>query len=345
LAQRSGRLIRQGNKNPEVYVYRYVTEKTFDAYSYQLIESKQKFISQIMSGRSPVRSAEDVDETALPYAEIKALATGNPLIIEKCELEMQVGKLQLLKSSFRNERFALEDKVLSGFPRSIAYYEERIPLLEADISLAAQSVSASTEHFSPMVVEGRTFATPIDAGFAILEACKAYAGEQPLAIGGYRGFTLELSFDQWSKAFFLHICGRARLKIDLGSDARGNITRIDNALSDLPKQLAETRTKLADHRQQLAAAKTELERPFPKEAELAEKSARLAEVNAALNLDRREAEDIDDVPDEGDAAAAGRGAKKKSGAAQPGGIFIAKELTKCPISPRRRWRGRSRLTV
>ena len=303
MAQRLGRIQRQGNENPEIDVFRYVTEKTFDAYSYQLVEAKQKFIAQIMTSRTPLRCAEDVDEQALSYAEIKALASGNPLIIEKCELEMQVGRLQLLKSSFLSQRYDLEDKALRFLPRSIQYAEMKIAAGETDARLAAASAPASAEHFEPMMIHDETFTATKEAGSAILAACVGITSMESVRLGIYRGFEMELSFNGLEKGYYMTLRGAGSCSVALGPDVRGNITRIDNLLATIPGTLETERQTLADLHQQLAAAKEQMVVPFPQEAELAEKSARLAEVNAALNLDHKENEDLDDeVPDEGDAA-------------------------------------------
>ena len=302
LAQRLGRIQRQGNSNPEIEVFRYVTEGTFDAYSYQLVESKQKFISQVMTSCTPLRCAEDVDEQALSYAEIKALASGNPLIIEKCNLEMQVGRLQLLKGSFLSQRYDLEDKALRHLPSAISYSERQIAARETDAALAVQTAPASAEHFSPMVIHDVACTTTKDAGSALLEACAAVTSKDLVPIGTYRGFSMEVSFDRLEKEYHLTLRGQGNYPVSLGVDVRGNITRIDNALGSLSASLETERQTLADLRQQLAAAKEQMGVPFPQEAELAEKSAKLAKVNAALNLDHREPEVLgDDAPEEGEA--------------------------------------------
>ena len=303
LEQRLGRTERRGNTNAEVELYRYVTEQTFDAYLYQIIENKQKFISQVFTSKSPARVMQDVDEAVLNYAEVKALATGDPRIMELCTLEAEVGKLKLLKSSFMNERYALQDSAMKYLPAQISRVESEIRGFESDAALAAQTSPASTEHFAPMVVEGKTYATTKDAGFAILEACKATASKEPVPLGEYRGFQLEVSFDMWEKHHVLHIIGQIRHKIDLGIDARGNISRIDNALTDLPKELRDKQNALKEARQQLAVALAEKDKPFAQETELDEKSARLAELTTALQINEREPEILaDDVPDEGDGA-------------------------------------------
>ena len=285
-------------------MFRYVTQGTFDAYSYQLVEAKLKFISQIMTSRTPLRSAEDVDEQALSYAEIKALASGNRLIIEKCNLEMQVGRLQLLKGSFLSQRYDLEDKALRHLPSAISYTEKRIAAREADTTLAAQTSPASAEHFAPMVIHGETYTTPKEAGSAILEACIAVTGKAQTHVGTYRGFDLAISFDGSAKEYSMTLRGQWQWQFTLGADIRGNIARIDNALGSLSASLETERQTLADLQQQLAAAKEQMGAPFPQETELAEKSARLAEVNAALNLDQREPEVLgDEAPEEGEDAA------------------------------------------
>jgi hypothetical protein len=298
LLQREGRIIRQGNKNPEVEVYRYVTEQTFDAYSYQLIENKQKFISQIMTSKSPVRSAEDVDEQALSYAEVKALATGNPLIIEKCDLEMQVGKLKLLKSSYLSQRYDLEDKTLKLYPAEIKRLTERIDGYEHDIAWEKEQPQPQKDTFVGMVVDGTMLWERKAAGTAILEACKAKTSPDPTPLGEYRGFQMELSFDSFSKAYEVTLKSALSHKVALGTDIGGNITRLDNLLAALPEKLDSCRQQLEAAQTRLVTAKAEIEKPFPQEAELSEKSQRLAEVNIALNLDKKDLEIADETPDE-----------------------------------------------
>ena len=311
LEQRLGRTERRGNQNAEVEIYRYVTEQTFDSYLYQIIENKQKFISQVFTSKSPERVMQDVDETVLNYAEVKALATGDPRIMELCTLEAEVSRLKLLRSSFMSERYALQDSAMKYLPDKIHGLESEIRGLEADAALAAKTAPASAEHFEAMMVEGRWFNTPKDAGFAILEACKVCTSRDPLSMGIYRGFGLELSWDMWEKGHLLHIVGEARHKIHLGTDARGNISRIDNALADLPKDLRDRRRALDETRQQLAVALAEKDKPFPQEAEFGEKSARLGELKAELQIDEQGPEMLaDDVPDEGDEADAPQ--RKKS---------------------------------
>jgi len=304
LEQREGRGRRRGNTNPEIDLFRYVTEGTFDSYLYQLNETKQRFISQVFTSKSPERVMQDVDETVLNYAQVKALATGDERIMEMCTLEAEVSRLKLLKSSFMSERYALQDSAMKYLPARISRIEQKIRGYEADAALAAHTSPASAEHFAPMVVEGKTYTTPKDAGFAILEACKGCASKEPVPLGAYRGFALELSWNMRWKKFELHIVGQGRCEIDLGTDARGNISRIDNALADFPAELQCSRRELEEAQQQLAAALAEKDKPFPQEAELAEKSARLGELKAALQMDEREPVIFaDDTPDEGDGPA------------------------------------------
>ena len=299
LAQRSGRIIRQGNKNPEVHIYRYVTESTFDSYIFQLVENKQKFIAQIMTSKLPVRSAEDVDETALSYAEIKALATGNPLIIEKCQLEMDVNKLKMLHASHLSQRYALEDKVLKEFPREIKRLTERIAGFKADIETVSKH-PADKDHFPPMKIGGIHYAEKADAGRAILEACRAMTSPDPVQLGEYRGFGMILSFDSYSKEYRVTLSGALSHTVKLGTDIHGNITRIDNGLESFEGSLKTCERQLADNQTQLESAKGEIDRPFPQEQEYAEKSARLKEVNILLNMDEKDHEIFDAEPDEGD---------------------------------------------
>jgi len=299
IQQQNGRAIRQGNSNDEVDIYTYVTEKTFDAYSWQLIETKQKFISQIMTSKSPMRSCSDVDEQALSYAEIKALATGNPLIIEKCDLEMQVNKLKLLKGEHLSQQYALEDKLLKYYPQEIVLCNGLIDACKRDMDhLAAHT----TPEFVSMIVSGVVFTDKKAAGAAILEACKAMTSQKPVPLGEYRGFKMELYFEPLFKEYKVDLKQNLTLTIFLSEDIFGNIMRIDNVLDGLPNRLKTFERRLETAQTQMEAAKAEVNTPFLQEAELAEKSARLAEVNSKLNLDERENEVVDDVPDEGEIA-------------------------------------------
>lgn len=293
LQQREGRIIRQGNENPEVDIYTYVTENTFDSYLYQLVESKQKFIGQIMTSKSPVRSAEDVDEQALSYAEIKALATGNPLIKEKMDLDVEVTRLKLLKANHLSQHYALEDQTVGTIPRQISSLEKRIVGLKEDIQLAADNTSADKDKFDPMTVNGITLADKKDAGEAILAACKAMTVPDHFALGKYRGFGMELSFDAVSRDYEITLIGSLRHTVTLGSDVFGNIQRIDNVLDALPERLKSCSDQLDNARHQLENAKAELTKPFPQETELAEKSKRLDELNIRLNMDKSENEVLD----------------------------------------------------
>ena len=302
LEQRSGRIIRQGNTNPEVEIFRYVTEGTFDAYLYQLIEGKQKFASQIMTSKSPVRSAEDIDETALSYAEIKMLATGNPYIKEKMDLDIQVQKLRLLKSSFLSEKYALEDKIIKFYPQTIARLKETIEGLERDVQTAKEHPKPADDRFVGMEVKGVSYSEKADAGKAIIEACKAMTSPDPIPLGRYRGFELELSFNTFERLYDVKIKGEASRTIALGDDIHGNLTRIDNAIERIPDVLKAKQDDLENTEKQFETAKTEVEKPFSKEEELKTKTARLDELNILLNLDKRENELADDEPDEGDEA-------------------------------------------
>ena len=300
MTQREGRGIRQGNKNPEINIYRYVTEGTFDAYSYQLIENKQKFISQIMTSKSPVRSAEDVDEQALSYAEIKALATGNPLIIEKCDLEMQVGKLKLLKAAHLSQRYDMEDKVLTHYPAEIKRLTERIAGYERDIAYVLGQPQSQKDVFVGIIIGGKQYLDKKEAGTAILNACKAMTNPDAVPLGEYRGFPMNLSFDSFAKEYRITLKGQLSHSGSLSTDIFGNLTRLDNLIDGFSDKLAVCRRQLDNSKNQLESAKSELDKPFPQEAELTEKSARLSEVNIMLNLDKKDNELVDGTPDEGD---------------------------------------------
>ena len=298
LQQRLGRIVRQFNQNPEVEIYRYVTENTFDAYLYQLVENKQKFIAQIMTSKSPVRVADDVDETALNYAEIKALATGNPLIIEKCNLDMEVGKLNLLKADYLNQRYALEKLVERTYPAEIAQLTERIAGYEQDAALA-QSHPKVPEGFCGMEVEGKHYTEKEDAGKAIIDVCTKMTGSDAVLLGQYRGFSMALAYDGINNVYRITLKGTLSHTVTLGTDIFGNITRLDNALDKLPESLQMKRTELADTKVQLENAHAELKKPFSNEAELAEKTERLNELNILLNMDQKDKVLLDAEPDEG----------------------------------------------
>ena len=290
LQQREGRIIRQGNENKEVEIYTYVTENTFDSYLYQLVESKQKFIGQIMTSKSPVRSADDIDETALSYAEIKALCTGNPYIKEKMDLDIDVGRLKLLKANHLSQKYSLEDQILKSFPKSIASLEQQIAGYKKDMAHLAEETKPNPDGFSPMVIQGTEYAEKKGAGTAILEACKAMTSPEAVVIGAYRGFTMELSFDTFRREYQLALCHELRHTVTLGTDTYGNLQRIDNALEGLESRLKDFEQALEDTKAQLETAKVEVEKPFAQEEELATKSARLEELNALLNMDQRDNE-------------------------------------------------------
>ncbi|CAB1248344.1 DEAD-like helicase [Ruminococcaceae bacterium BL-4] len=286
LEQRSGRIIRQYNINPEGHIFRYVTEGTFDSYLWQTVENKQKFISQIMTSKSPVRSCEDIDETALSYAEIKALCAGDERIKEKMDLDMDVAKLKLMKANHQSQQFRLEDNLLKYFPEEIERNKGFIKGLETDMA-TLEAHPHPKDGFAGMVVRGDSLTDKDNAGAAILEACKEVKGLDPMEIGSYRGFTMSLSVEGFGQDFILTLKGQMTHRVTLGKDARGNLIRIDNALADMPKRLQNVHSQLDNLHSQMAAAKAEIGKPFPQEAELAQKSARLAELNALLDIDSR----------------------------------------------------------
>lgn len=296
LIQRSGRIIRQGNKNPEVDIYRYVTEGTFDAYLYQLVENKQRFISQIMTSKTPVRFAEDIDETALSYAEIKALAAGNPDIIEKTELDTQVAKLKLLKQNYLSEKYALEDKVIKYYPNEIKRLENRIEDMKEDIEVFNNN-NTPDNSFEKMNIKGTDFTERKEAGEKIIEICKSMTNPEPLEIGEYKGFKIILSFDTMDRKFYASMKNNLSYKTELGSDPSGNITRIDNTLNGIETRLSSIENNLEDTKKNYESAKKEIEKPFPQEEELKTKSKRLDELNIKLNLNNKDKEIIDDGND------------------------------------------------
>lgn len=294
LQQREGRIIRQGNDNPEVDIYTYVTENTFDSYLYQLVESKQKFIGQIMTSKSPVRSAEDVDEQALSYAEIKALCTGNPHIKEKMDLDIDVSRLKLLKANHLSQHYALEDKILKEIPQKIASLEQRIAGYKADIAHAEANTHPNDEGFSPMVIKGETFTDKKAAGTEILAICKTMTNPEPIPLGTYRGFEMELFFDTMSREYKITLKHELRHTTPLGTDIFGNIQRLDNLITSFPEKQTACENQLDNEKVQLENAKAELDKPFVHEEELKTKSARLAELNAMLDLNKKDNEIVDD---------------------------------------------------
>lgn len=309
LEQRSGRIVRQGNENPQVDIYRYVTEQTFDAYLYQLVEGKQKFASQIMTSKSPVRSAEDIDETALSYAEIKMLATGNPYIKEKMDLDIQVQKLKMLKSNFLSEKYGLEDKVIKFYPQQIAYLKSRVEGLTKDVETAKLHPKPIDEQPLGMMVSGVSYSEKAKAGQAIINACKSMNSPDAIPLGEYRGFQMELYFDTVQRNYVVKLKGETSRDVPLGDDAHGNIVRIDNGIERFEEALADTKNSLENTEKQYETAKQEIEKPFAKEEELRAKTARLDELNILLNMDKKENEIVGGEPDEGEAVG---GRKEKS---------------------------------
>ena len=309
LEQRSGRIVRQGNENPKVDIYRYVTEQTFDAYLYQLVEGKQKFASQIMTSKSPVRSAEDIDETALSYAEIKMLATGNPYIKEKMDLDIQVQKLKMLKSNFLSEKYGLEDKVIKFYPQQIAYLKSRVEGLTKDVETAKLHPKPIDEQPLGMMVSGVSYSEKAEAGQAIINACKSMNSPNAIPLGEYRGFQMELYFDTVQRNYVVKLKGETSRDVPLGDDSHGNIVRIDNGIERFEEALADTKNSLENTEKQFETAKQEIEKPFAKEEELREKTARLDELNILLNMDKKENEIVGGEPDEGEAVG---GRKEKS---------------------------------
>ena len=288
LEQRAGRTIRQGNQNPKVEIIRYVTEGTFDAYLYQTIENKQKYISQIMTSKSPARSVEDIDEVALSYAEIKALATGNPHIKEKMDLDIQVSRLQLLKQSFLNQKYEMEDQVAKHLPARIREQETWITQYEADIAQVKAHTPLDRETFPVMQIGDHSYTEKKEAGQAIIDACKAMKSPEPVLLGAYRGLSMELSYSSVGQEFVIALHGKGTYKVPLGTDIYGNITRLDNKMNELPDNLSRCREQLETAKSQLETAKVEAQKEFPQEKELAEKVARLGELNVLLDMDKKD---------------------------------------------------------
>ena len=300
LEQRSGRIIRQGNRNKQVHIYRYVTEGTFDSYLWQTVENKQKFISQIMTSKSPVRSCDDVDETALSFAEIKALCAGNPQIKEKMDLDIEVSRLKVLKADHLSQQFRMEDNLLKYFPEQIQKLQSIIAGLEADIHLA-ESHPHPEDGISPMVIDGNALSDKEAAGIALLDAVKKATGLEPVSIGTFRGFHITATLENFGKDRILTLSSALSHQVTLGNDARGNLIRIDNALRELPQQLTTSKNQLENLQSQMEFTKAELGKPFPQEAELAQKSQRLAELNALLDMDGKQTTEQDEskaAPDE-----------------------------------------------
>ena len=298
LTQRNGRMIRQGNENKKVYVYSYVTEKTFDSYMYQLVEQKQKFISQIMTSKTPARTMEDIDDKALTYGEIKALATGNPLILEKTTLDTEVSKLKLLKQEFMNQRYSLQDKVIKYFPEEIARLNNKIAAMEEDTVKLSEYTKPNKDGFSPMKIEGILYTEKQDAGKELLECVQNLKSMEEKEIGEYRGFNMTVSFDSFTKNIKLKLKNKFSYSIDLGTDANGNITRINNCLENIAKDIPIEREKLDNTNFQLENAKQEIQKEFPKEQELKEKLQKLDQINAELKINDTDHEMLGDEQEE-----------------------------------------------
>jgi hypothetical protein len=302
LDQRSGRIIRQGNGNPEVDIYRYVTEQTFDAYLYQILENKQKFIGQIMTSKSPVRSADDIDETALSYAEIKALATGNPHIKEKMDLDIEVARLKVLRSGFQEQKYNLQDSLMKVYPSQIEHQSELVKGYEADISHLKENTPIDKDVFPPMEINGHIYNDKTKAGAELLLTCSRTPSTDFILIGSYRGFTMELKFDAFDKNYVMNMKNKLSHRVTLGEDIIGNITRINNVLDGMEGMLDVAKENLAHTKQQMATAEVEVKKEFPQENELKEKSERLTELNGILNLDEKDvvATELDEQPPEQD---------------------------------------------
>ena len=290
LTQRNGRMIRQGNENKKVYVYSYVTEKTFDSYMYQLVEQKQKFISQIMTSKTPARTMEDIDDKALTYGEIKALATGNPKILEKTSLDTDVAKLKLLKQEFMNQKYSLQDKIIKYFPEEIARLNNKIGAMEEDTIKLQEYTKPNADGFSPMKINGMIYTEKQEAGKKLLECIQNLKSMETREIGEYRGFTMEMSFDSITRNIRLKLKNKFSYSIDLGTDVNGNITRINNCLENISKDIPHEREKLDNTYFQLENAKEESQKEFPKEQELQEKLRKLEEINAELKINENDHE-------------------------------------------------------
>ena len=300
LEQRSGRIIRQGNENPDVEIYRYVTEETFDAYLYQLVEGKQKFAAQIMTSKSPVRTAEDIDDTALSYAEIKMLATGNPYIKEKMDLDIQVNKLKMLKSYYLSQKYDLEDKIIKFYPQEIALQTARIKGLKADLEIQKTHPKEIDGKFVGMTIQGTEYKDKAEAGKAIIEFCKTKTNADTEILGEYRGFKMEIEFNQYERAYVVTLRENSSYHVTLGTDIHGNITRLDNAIDGIESRLNKAEEQLANTQAQLETAKVEVEKPFAQEDELQQKMARLTELNALLDMNQGDVPVVGGEPDEKD---------------------------------------------
>ena len=298
LTQRNGRGVRQGNQNKQVHIYTYVTEKTFDAYLFQMLERKQGFISQIMTSKTPDRTADDIDETALSYGEIKALATGNKHILEKTQLDSEVAKLKIVRQSYQSQIYDLEDKIARSYPNQIKEIQEKVDALEADVKQLEDNTIPNEDGFSKMILKGIEYTDKEQAGKAILEVCKSKSNPDIEDIGEYRGFRLELGFNSVEKKFTMTMKNKYSYSIFLGSDTFGNITRINNALEAIKDKIPDAKLRIEDIEKQLEIAKIEVQKPFPKEEELKEKMKKLEELNILLKLDEKEKQVLDTSNDE-----------------------------------------------
>ena len=298
LTQRNGRGVRQGNQNKQVHIYTYVTEKTFDAYLFQMLERKQGFISQIMTSKTPDRTADDIDETALSYGEIKALATGNKYILEKTQLDSEVAKLKIVRQSYQSQIYDLEDKIARSYPNQIKEIQEKVDALEADVKQLEDNTIPNEDGFSKMTLKGIEYTDKEQAGKAILEVCKSKSNPDIEDIGEYRGFRLELGFNSVEKKFTMTMRNKYSYSIFLGSDTFGNITRINNALEAIKDKIPDAKLRIEDIEKQLETAKIEVQKPFPKEEELKEKMKKLEELNILLKLDEKEKQVLDTSNDE-----------------------------------------------
>lgn len=287
MEQQEGRILRQGNTNPEVHIYRYITEQTFDAFMWQTLENKQKFISQVMTSKSPARSCEDMDQAALNYAEVKALASGNPLIMEKTELDTEVTKLKMMKASYTSRHYDLEDALIRTFPKELSRTQNLIAGLQQDARTAFQNLPSDPDHFQ-ITILGKVYTERKEAGAALLDACKQSVQDGGSILGEYAGFTLSANYSSFSQKYHLSIAGQITHDIELGTDPSGNLTRVNNALQHIPIKLKAAQKSLDNVQNQIAEAKAELQRPFPQEELLNEKQKRLNEVNAMLDLDKKE---------------------------------------------------------
>ena len=284
LTQRNGRMVRQGNENKKVHIYSYVTEGTFDAYLYQLVEQKQKFISQIMTSKTPMRSMEDIDEKALSYGEIKALATGNPKILEKTNLDNEVNKLKLLKQNFMSQKYDLEDKTIKYYPQQIARLENQIKAMEQDIITLKEQTKENEDKFSPMIIENITYDKKQEAGKQLLKECQLLKSNETKEVGNYRGFKLEIFYDSFSRNMKATLKSDFQYSIDLGTDTIGNITRLNNVLDNIETRIPEVKEVLENTKKQFETAKLEVQQEFPQEQELKEKQEKLNQINAELNI-------------------------------------------------------------